>query len=88
MRLDFCKPCLVTVDREIGPLTVATYTTMDPAKLARALCAQREDYYAHCPNAEYFCKRWDRRAEMCRDYVLALLPRPVPPVGANQKPTS
>ena len=78
----------VTVDREIGPLTVATYTTMDPAKLARALCSQREDYYQHCPNAQYFCKGWDRRAEACRDYVLSLLPKPVPPVSLSPKPTS
>jgi lysozyme family protein len=78
----------VTVDREVGPITIAAYANIDAAKLARALCAQREDYYQHCPNAQYFCKGWDRRAEACRDYVLSLLPKPVPPVSLSPKPAS
>jgi lysozyme family protein len=63
----------VTVDRQIGPITVAAYAAVDPPTLARALCEQRENYYQHCAQAEYFCKGWNRRAEMCRDHVLSLL---------------
>jgi lysozyme family protein len=66
----------VDVDSQIGPLTIAAYAAVDPAVLARALCVQREDYYRTCSQAEYFCRGWNRRAEMCRDYVLSLLPTP------------
>ena len=78
----------VAVDNQIGPITVAAYANADPAALARALCAQREDYYKHCPEADYFCKGWDRRAEMCRDYVLPLLPPPAPSKTPAKKVTS
>jgi lysozyme family protein len=66
----------VDVDGQIGPLTIAAYAAVDPDVLVRALCEQREDYYQHCPRAEYFCKGWNTRAENCRDYVLSLLPNP------------
>jgi len=64
----------VTVDNQIGPITIAAYANVDPTVLVHALCTQREDYYRSCSQAEYFCTGWNRRAEACRDYVLALLP--------------
>jgi lysozyme family protein len=75
----------VDVDNQIGPITIAAYAQVDPASLARMLCVQREDYYKACSQAEYFCAGWNHRAEMCRDYVLALLPYSRVPIG---KPTA
>lgn len=74
----------VGVDQQIGPLTIAAYAAVDPAMLARALCTQREDYYNNCAQAEYFCNGWNRRAEMCRDYVLSLLPYATKPPELSQ----
>lgn len=71
----------VTVDNQIGPVTIAACLNKDPVTLAQALCAQRERYYKACSQAEYFCTGWDKRAETCRDYVLALLPGKAPRVG-------
>lgn len=72
----------VTVDNQIGPITIAAYAQVNPATLVRMLCVQREDYYKSCAQAEYFCAGWNRRAEMCRDYVLALLPNTTKPLDS------
>lgn len=69
----------VTVDDQIGPVTMAAFAQFDPYVLSRALCSQREEFYRTRPNAVYFERGWDHRAEMCRDYVLSLLPPPPPP---------
>lgn len=77
----------VKVDGQIGPVTVAAFANADPEAVVRQLCVQREDFYHSRPNAVYFEKGWDRRAEACRDYVLALLQQrkenPVSPIDAQ-----
>lgn len=65
---------LLIVDDQIGPVTVAAAVNADPQALAAALCDTREAFYATRPNARYFERGWDRRAEACRDLVLSLLP--------------
>ncbi len=63
----------VQVDDEIGPLTIRVAQQTDQRALARALCTEREAFYASRPGAVYFAQGWDRRAEAARDLVLELL---------------
>lgn len=63
----------VTQDGEIGPLTVAAAQRTNQRALARGLCAQREEFYAALPEANYFGRGWNERAERCREVVLSLL---------------
>lgn len=63
----------VQVDDEIGPLTIRVAQQTDQRALARALCTERETFYASRPGAVYFGRGWDRRAEAARDLVLDLL---------------
>ena len=64
----------VAMDGQIGPITVRVATQADQRALTKALCDEREAFYAKIPTARYFGRGWDRRAEACRDYVLSLLP--------------
>jgi lysozyme family protein len=68
----------LVIDGQIGPKTVAAAHACDQKQLSRRLCAQREEFYAHLPQARYFGAGWDHRAERCRDLVLCLLNSPPP----------
>jgi lysozyme family protein len=77
----------VTVDDQIGPITLAVAQQTDQRALARQLCAQREEFYSTRPTAKYFERGWDARAERCRDLVLSMLgspPAPAPQPTADQ----
>jgi lysozyme family protein len=71
----------VTVDDQIGPITLAVAQQTDQRALARQLCEQREEFYATRPGAVYFERGWDARAERCRDLVLSMF-NPAPAVPA------
>lgn len=62
----------VTIDDQIGPVTLAVAQQTDQRALSRQLCAQREEFYATRPGAQYFERGWDARAERCRDLVLGM----------------
>jgi lysozyme family protein len=71
---------------QVDPATLQAYAKADPAVVTRALCTQREEYYAQCPNACYFERGWDNRAEACRDYVLSLMDQAPPGVVPTPAP--
>lgn len=63
----------VEVNDEINPVTIRAAQQTDQRALSRALCNEREEFYASRPGAVYFGRGWDRRAEAARDLVLDLL---------------
>ena len=70
----FLQHCLgVSTDGVLGPLTLAKAEAADQIALNKALTAEREAFYDASPDARFFGRGWDRRAEACRVFTAGLI---------------
>lgn len=61
----------VTVDRKIGPATLAAVAKVQPATLIRSYVAQRRAFYERLPTFPTFGKGWLRRLDEVRAKAVA-----------------